>query len=232
MLTHIFTFRLLWQVKLGEKDEVRTSKINAAALGRVILGDVEEKTVLALTTYIYKGTLQLDSADDLCKIHALTEQLGLDDLAETCLEKLANATREVIEIAAARGMSLQEVLNMTRSAVTDSSHDEVHDLHPFFDVVSVVFSFVLKNKTPPDVLKRIVLEAIADSGDVALTEMALEMMNGSKLTSELCVAVTDRFSKLRESRSESSTPCTKPENQNLVAETKMKEEGEPTEHES
>jgi hypothetical protein len=85
----------------------------------------------------------------------LARSAGVTALSQQCLDKLSSDTKDAIQVALSRGLTLREILGL-------SSEPEVKELAiPVDNVVQVVFQHVLKEDTLPRRLIDLVVSTLA-----------------------------------------------------------------------
>ena len=185
-------YRALRKIKTQEEDKASRDSIKAAAQRRVILPYVDEDIVGSLLHWIYNNELHFLDAAHLCNICEMAERLGLQELTDSCLAKLSSAASAALEHAGAANIPLRDLLEEIQTAV-DSGTEAARD--PLSGVVRIVFTFVLRQKCPPAILKHLVIEAVANSADPSVVDTSLGMMTG-EMKDQLCMALSHRLSKL------------------------------------
>lgn len=94
-------------------------------------------------------------------LHALAATLGVTQLAEKCLGRLCLETKDMVEEAFCRGLSLQRLLEND----SESGAEDLQAIPPARNVVHVVFAHVLKDPKPPKRLVGLVINTLADHLD-------------------------------------------------------------------
>lgn len=165
-------------MKSKEKREAYGSVIKAAAQGRILLPKDDPATVLALVQWLYKDGLLFSGANHLCDIQALADRLGITQLSAECMDLLSSATSSILRQAKCQGLTLKSLLSETFQA-QDRGHEPDSDGDPLtsFSLIGDVFKIVLKKEKPPTVLQDLVVEAIADSGDLELFNELLPVIS-------------------------------------------------------
>ncbi|KAF2871596.1 hypothetical protein BDV95DRAFT_44174 [Massariosphaeria phaeospora] len=150
------------ELKAAEKDHVK-----AAAQGKIFLPKFDRRTIEFFMFWLYTREFRFEDAHQLCKLHTLAEELGVRDLAATCLSRLSNAHLSTIELAYANGYDLKGLLDgsaskLFKQGIQDGSTDGLAD------AATAVFRYVLIEKGPSEAIQELVLEAVADSRDFGL----------------------------------------------------------------
>ncbi|KAF2797958.1 hypothetical protein K505DRAFT_333838 [Melanomma pulvis-pyrius CBS 109.77] len=184
--------RILWIIKRTETQQMaRQDHLKAAAQRRILLPSYDANTVGPFLQWIYQGKLCVDNATQLCELYELAEELGVTNLAQTCLSKLSAGAFHAIEQANSEGITLQTLIENSQQRLVTGSQGEAHD--PLVGVVWTVFKFVLQNKEPPTELEHMVVEAIAGSADGELLAFLMPMMSHGILQ-QVAMALMSRLS--------------------------------------
>ncbi|KAF2133675.1 hypothetical protein P153DRAFT_96707 [Dothidotthia symphoricarpi CBS 119687] len=154
-------FAMLRRIKLAEFENAKQAPVKAAAQHRIIVPDTDGKAVRSLMHWMYQGSLYYEDAENLYGTLLLAIRLGVEQLTQTCLSKLANDTQDAIAQAYSCGSSLQILLGY------DLVDDE-QDAASANNVVQVVFGHVLKDPEPPARLFKLVVGALAINMDSEL----------------------------------------------------------------
>ncbi|KAF2653586.1 hypothetical protein K491DRAFT_717880 [Lophiostoma macrostomum CBS 122681] len=159
--------KTLQAIKVTEIRRAQSNPATAAAQRRILLPQFENKAVVSVVNWLYSqgATLQWDSADHLCKIYALAEELGIETLAAACMRTLLFTTSSAIDQANAAGRGVRELLEeagLNREEVGGGQ---------LAHIVPTVFSYVLGEDNPPTALRDLVINAIADSHDIEVFNM-------------------------------------------------------------
>jgi hypothetical protein len=140
--------------------DIAGCKINdrkAAAHGQIMLPDLDETIVGKFVDWLYERKLPHCSATDLCNMYHLANHLGVEILAEQCLDMLTNAALPVIENASVNGSSLRELLNEERPDTNANA--------PLANVIPTIFNYVMQDPKAPYVLQHLVVRTIAEGAD-------------------------------------------------------------------
>lgn len=180
----------LERIKATEDKKAIIDEIKAAAKERIYLTDADSDSIGSLVHWVYFGKLQSCDADRLCKIHGLAERLGLTALEDQCLATLSGAASLAIDNAATAGVSLHDLLDENNAGNLGESLP---------GVVRAVFTVVVQRTEPPKALKRLIIDAIANSADVNVVETSLGIMS-HELTKGLCMALTKQLCGFRQTR--------------------------------
>jgi hypothetical protein len=180
----------LWDIKRAEVKLVRTSTLKAAAHRKLLLPNVDLDTIGPLLQWLYQGKLDLRTPKQLCKVYGLAEDLGVTNLAQTCLRRLSTEAFDAIKRAASEGMPLRALID---SAQASSQEDQHNPDNPFAGIVWTVFEFVLQHEDPPMELQHMVIEAIADSADSGLLDSLIPKMS-VRILQNLIKALMSRWS--------------------------------------
>lgn len=168
--------RQLWVIKRTEVQQMaRQDSAKAAAQRRILLPSYGANTLGPLLQWIYQGKLCVGNATQLCELYELAEELGVTNLAHTCLSKLSAGAFDAIKQAESEGITLQTLIRNSQQRSTTGSQSEDHD--PLVGVVWTVFKFVLQKKEPPTELEHMVVEAIANSADTELLAFLMPRMS-------------------------------------------------------
>lgn len=159
-------FHYLWIFKGIESNNACQSSLKAAAQRRIILPRTDGETVNSVSNWLYFNKLHFRDAGRLYQIHRLAETLGIRNLAETCLNKLANAAFATVHHASSQGLSLLAILYGNDRPLREKIPTVVPD--NLVDIASIVFLNVLKEENTPAILQELVINAIADSKDCRL----------------------------------------------------------------
>lgn len=180
----------LWDIKRAEVELARTSNLKAAAQRKLLLPNVDLDTVGPFLQWLYQGRLQIRTPKQLCKVYGLAENLGVTNLAQTCLSKLSTKAFDAIKRAASDGMTLRALIDSAQASSQEDQHDPDD---PFAGIVWTVFEFVLQHEDPPMELQHMVIEAIADSADNELLDSLIPKMSVGILQ-KLIKALMSRWS--------------------------------------
>ena len=140
----------------------RQNKLRAAAQHRIMLPDFEHETIVYVSNWLYTHELLSVDAKQLCKVYGLAEELGLQVLADSCMSTLSTAADAAIISAKAEGKSVRDLLCEPGH---DSNTGTNRPQDSLAGVVGIVFRYVLKQNNPPVILRKFVIDAIADSQD-------------------------------------------------------------------
>lgn len=169
--------RALSQKMIGFLDDIRLQEsalaykdpVKAAAQGRIILPNADENTLSRITRWVYNKELFCQDARDLCQIRAVAEELGLIDLAETCLSRLSSSASAEIERAHLEGKDLCSMF---------SSNTDLKPGAPFSFLWSV-FRHVMESDNPPELLQELVVNSLALERDGRLFKFMAKRLNGT-----------------------------------------------------
>lgn len=191
---HIFTivqdlYQSLRNIKSKEKKKALTDKVKAAAQMRIILPEYDPVTVGCVVSWIYQQKLHFSNAYQLYQIYQLADKLGLEALAETCVNKMLSAATESINLATTQGLGLSVLLDQSRDEFS-TNENGVDD--PLTDIVPMLFTRVLKDGKAPDVLQSLVITSIAESGDLNLF-YTLKDLFGRSMALDLAEALMKRL---------------------------------------
>ncbi|KAF2682912.1 hypothetical protein K458DRAFT_432335 [Lentithecium fluviatile CBS 122367] len=185
--------KALRSIKAQELNKAFKDSRKAAAQHRILLPDTDGDTLGSLVHWVYNRDLQFLDANHLCKIYGLASRLGFQELGEICLDNLSHAASKAINAAKTEGVLLQDLLDGTPTFPGGAGHV---NSDPLSGVVRTVFTFVIQQERPPTVLKKLLIEAVADNADPSLVETFLQTMSGEMKT-ELGMALTYRLFKLK-----------------------------------
>ncbi|KAL5117039.1 hypothetical protein ACEQ8H_004998 [Pleosporales sp. CAS-2024a] len=157
---------ILRQIKYQEHDAATTNLKKATAQRRIILPDTtEDRVVRSVVLWLYShGMLNYDDSEHLYAIYVLAMTMGISQLAETCLSKLACDATDAIEEEMQNGRSLRQLLEDNRNPSAANSHSSGSSKN----TVQVVFDHVLDDSNPPQRLVELVIGTLADHLDVSL----------------------------------------------------------------
>lgn len=179
-------------IKRLEQDDVKFDESKAAAQRQIFVSNVDACTARYFVRWIYFGELDFDNAQQLCRMHALAERLGMEDLAETCLTMLESATHTAIQIARQCGISIRTLINEKTIPVPSEEFSEIPE--NLRDAVTVVFSHVVQDRDASKTLRTLVITEIANSEDVDLFK-ELKPRLSPEMALDLAEAVFTRASK-------------------------------------
>jgi hypothetical protein len=182
--------RTLWNIKQAEVRLASTNSLKAAAQRKLLLPHANLDTIGPLLQWLYQRKLEFRTSAQLCKVYQLAEDLGITNLAQTCLSKLCTETLSAIERAASDGMTLRALLNSSQGLSQEDTQNADGSLA---GIVWSVFEFVLQHQEPPMELQRIVIESLADSADNELIDMLAPKM-GIRILQQLVKALMSRWS--------------------------------------
>jgi hypothetical protein len=182
--------RKLWDIKHAEVTLARKDYVAAAAQRNLLLPEADLDTIGPLLQWLYQGNLETRTSAQLCKVYGLAEDLGVTNLAQTCLSRLSTKSLHAIERAASDGMTLRALINSSQALVHE---DQQNADDSSAGSVWSVFEFVLQHRDPPMQLQRIVIESLADSADIELIEMLTPKM-GIGISQQLVKALMSRWS--------------------------------------
>lgn len=151
----------LRSIKFTETKSARKNVLKAAAQQRIILPGVDDEAIKSLTQWMYQGTLVYYDAENLYSILLLATKLGIDELTQTCLSKLATDAQDLIHQASSHGSNILILLGY-------GSSTKDQNLPPRNNIVEVIFKHVLKDSKPPKRLVEFVVEILARNMDVNL----------------------------------------------------------------
>jgi hypothetical protein len=182
--------RTLWNIKQVEARLASTEPLKAAAQRKLLLPDVDLDTIGPLLQWIYQSKLKFRTSAQLCKVYQLAEDLGVTNLAQTCLSMLRTETLSAIQCAASDGMTLRALLYGSQGL---SQEDPQNTDGSLAGIVWSVFEFVLQHHDPPMELQRIVIDSLADSADNELVDLLAPKM-GIQILQQLVQALMSRWS--------------------------------------
>jgi hypothetical protein len=173
-------FNSVLEITEEVKKEAKKNVVMAAAQKRIITHDSDGQTVQAVVRWLYMKDLTYKDAEHLCNICKLANDLGIAELAQSCMAKLYTAAWSSLNNAYERGIPLCELLEGSND-VTIAEGD-----HPgLSNVVRTIFNYVFSAKGPPSVFVDFVIEAIAARRD----ERAFEKLC-PRMTKETIVRIT------------------------------------------
>ncbi|ORY03063.1 hypothetical protein BCR34DRAFT_77371 [Clohesyomyces aquaticus] len=153
----------LGRIKNTEEGGIRTNPIKAAADGRIIMYHVDRDSVRNLSIWLLGAPLPYSHPAQLCKVHSLASELGIQTLEKFCMDTLSNAMFKCIELADKQGLKLFDALQLPALTRDDSFNSSQQD--PLDNVLSVVFDYVLDQNKPESELQKIAIRAIVRSRD-------------------------------------------------------------------
>jgi hypothetical protein len=158
----------LYDIKSKEVLEAQLNIVKAAAQRRILLPGYNRETILSVNDWIYDCPLYYTDAQHLCDIYGLSEELGIQDLAATCIKILTTATKSAIQTATSEGVGLRKLLEDGMAA----HEEQANGCGELLDhVVPIVFKFALFDVNAPIVLRDMVINAVAESNDIEVFEL-------------------------------------------------------------
>jgi hypothetical protein len=182
-------YESLRNIKAKEKKKALTDKVKAAAQMRIILPTYDGVTVGCVVSWIYQQKLHFSDAYQLYQIYQLSDMLGVEALAEICVNKMLSAATESIKLATSQGLGLSALLDQDRDQFP-TNENRVDD--PLAAIVPMLFTRVLKDGKAPDVLQNLVITSIADSRDLDLFYILKDLF-GRSMALDLAEALMKRM---------------------------------------
>lgn len=176
----------LRKLRAQEKENAKKDPIKAAAQGRLILFNEDGKTIQSLMAWLYQQSLNHENADHLYAIYRLAAKLGIEVLAERCLDKLCKDTVDGLEKARSQNLPLQYLLGYGISAKFEGKVPTM----AVDNVVAIVFKHVTKDQDLPERLLQIFVDAMAESLDMELWALLKDVLGRDKMAALIQAMLT------------------------------------------
>jgi hypothetical protein len=163
----------LQKIKTMEKRKAKGDATKAMAQGRIVLRGVSAETCQLLVEWAYHAHLRYEYAEQIYALFNLAINLGVDALAEECVELLYETAHKGVEHALSTDIPLRYLLNFVspNGDVPQKPQPQPND------VVAVVFHHVLKDAKPPARLSQLVIDTLAKSMDAELWDKLQETIS-------------------------------------------------------
>ncbi|KAF2185992.1 hypothetical protein K469DRAFT_463326, partial [Zopfia rhizophila CBS 207.26] len=154
-----YLYAKLCRIKRTRKNKARADRVRATAHDRIVLPGFGSISITSLIYWMYEGKLHFDNSGRLCQLLGLADELGIEDLADTCMSKLSTAAIDAIQRSNTEGHCLHRLLETPQADASSMSGSSASRK----TVVKAIFYYVFSDKKTPLLLQRLAVDAIASS---------------------------------------------------------------------
>lgn len=180
-------YECLLSLETDKRARARKNRIVAAALGRLVFPEFSTKVVNFFIHWMYTQQLWCKTAFEMCEIYGLALELGVAGLVNDCMNQI---TRAVLKQAnrVENGLPSDFFSLATRESSPEYEGPIEIPADPLKNIIKAMSNYVLQQKCPPLLLRKLVMDAIAWGGNRELLRNI-----GSKMPKDMVVEVCENL---------------------------------------